>query len=90
MTAHFPIFTLRLSAGRSIGHNGLRAIWQQASRSRDVSVTRTLLPGHEAHQCVYTLSGTRGIEDLAAVESRLRALVQSEFCNTQVTLTRLC
>jgi hypothetical protein len=89
MADHIPMFTLRLSSGRTIGHDTLRSIWQRASLSRDVSVTRTLFDRHVPVYCAYTLSGTRGIEDLRSVEGRLRSLILAEITGAQVMLTRL-
>ncbi len=89
MRDHIPLFTLRLSSGRTIGHTALRAIWQQASHSAHVSVTRTLLDRQVPSLCTYTLCGTRSIEGLREVEGRLRDLIVAEVGNTQVTLTRL-
>ena len=72
MAAHLPLFSLRLGVGRTIGHQTLHTIWLRASRSADVTVSRTLLSRQGADCYLYTFSGTRQIQDLVAVEGEHR------------------
>lgn len=89
MAAHLPLFSLRLGVGRTIGHQTLHTIWLRASRSADVTVSRTLLSRQGADCYLYTFSGTRQIQDLVAVEGRLRELIAHEVSAARITLTRL-
>ena len=89
MPDSIPLLRFRLSGGHSIGHAELLKLWSAACYSTTVSVSRAefggsaLQAGH-----VYSLLGPARIEDIHAVERRIRELLQTALPKATFVFTR--
>ena len=89
MKPHIACFNLRLVAGRNIGYATLLDIWRNVTASKEVSLRRTAL-GHDPHgNKVYTLCASRGVADMAHIESKLRGMLPEGLVGPAMQLTRL-
>ena len=80
-------FQFRLSPETSIGPVLLQLLWSTAAHSRRVRVGRQ--PRRNAGGFIYSLYAPMDLQDIAAVEMRLRALLDRHVVGALPTLTRM-
>lgn len=78
MAHHIPMFKFTLGPGQSIGPDALQALWADAARTRDVSVGRKAhdFGGSGDGRPTYSLYAGQHLQDIPAVEARLRRLLE--------------
>lgn len=74
MKSHIALFRFTLLSGQSIGPTSLRQLWSRACGTTDVDVGRQSLPGG---RYTYSLYASQQLTNLAAVERRLRLLLEN-------------
>ncbi len=90
MSRQVPLFQLRLRDGASIGPAELKRIWSAASECDEVGVAREVRSGSDQYSSpLYSLNAPRTLQDLAAVELRLRQMLQDALSADHVELRRL-
>ncbi|HTL13506.1 MAG TPA: hypothetical protein VL251_00205 [Thermomonas sp.] len=84
-THQIAMFTFTLGKDESIGPGPLRSLWARASGTSEVGVSRR--DGFDAHRDrpVYTLYAPQGLPDLAAVERRIRHLLEAAHLHASLT-----
>ncbi|MDC8011041.1 hypothetical protein [Tahibacter soli] len=87
MAGKIVLFQFRLASDRSVSPRQLREIWSLASNSAKVSVSRT--PRLVGAGFTYSLSGPSDMPNIAAVESRLRILLDKYVEGAAITLARM-
>ena len=88
MDHHIALFSFRLTAAQSIGPNSLRRLWSSACESDNVKVSRVSHgKGGSAH--TYSLCASPRIANLAAIEMRLRRLLEETLPSAVNTLVCL-
>ena len=88
MTHHIALFSFRLTSAQSIGPNSLRKLWSSACESDNVRVNRVPYgQGGLAH--TYSLCASPRIANLAAIETRLRRLLEAALPSAAITLVCL-
>ncbi len=80
-----PLFRFRLSKGQSIGPAELRSIWQDASGTQEVTVTRT----SSGSAFLYSLGAPQRLMRAEGIEGRLRALLASSLPHATIDLFRI-
>jgi hypothetical protein len=87
MSHQIALFTFTLGTGQSIGPAALQELWRRACESPDVSVGRRE-PGYRDDRPVYTLFAPTHLGDLAAVELRMRELLDRRGLRASFVATR--
>ena len=88
MTHHIALFSFRLTGAQSIGPGSLRKMWSSACESDNVRVSRVSYGrGGTAH--TYSLCASPRIANLAAIEIRLRRLLEETLPSAAITLVCL-
>jgi hypothetical protein len=81
------LFQFRLSSDRSVSPLRLKQLWSAASNSTRVAVSR--VPRFVGAGFTYSLSGPSDMPDIAAVEHRLRLLLDEHVEGAAITLARM-
>ncbi len=90
MPHHITLFRFRLGKGQSISPSALRAMWAEACRSDDVSVSRsTSDSGYGEETFTYSLLGSPKVLNLAEIELRMQKLLAKLSPTATIRLTSL-
>jgi hypothetical protein len=88
MTHHIALFSFRLTGAQSIGPAALRELWSAACESDNVRVSR-VSQGNGGRMHTYSLCAPPKTANLAAIEMRLRRLLDGALPNAAITLISL-
>ena len=81
------LFQFRLANDRSVSPTRLKQIWSLASNSTRIAVSRA--PRFVGSGFTYSLSGPSDMPNIAAVEHRLRTLLDKHVEGAAITLARM-
>ena len=87
MAAMVVLFQFRLGLDRSVSRLRLKQLWSAASNSEKVAVSR--MPRAVGTGHTYSLIGPSDLPDIAAVEAKLRTLLDKHVEGAAITLMRM-